>query len=58
MSYQGEAMINIELDLELLELFIVKLMAIICDYNPRQGKLANDSLPYEVSYFGFHNESQ
>ena len=43
---------NIELNIEVLELFIVKLSAIVGDDDPRKAESTDDGFPYELSSLG------
>ena len=43
-------MLNMELDAEVLKLFIIELSVVVCDDDPRKAKSRDDGLSYE--FFG------
>ena len=46
-------MFNIELGVEVLELFIIKLLIIVSDDDPRKADSENDGFSYELSGLSF-----
>ena len=55
MSYEKKSGSNDESFVELFELWVVELFAIVCDEGMRNSKTTNDVLPYKVINLSFDN---
>ena len=58
MHYRSATMFNMELSIEVLKLFIIKLSIVVDDDGPRKAESTDDGLPYKLSdlshRLGFH----
>ena len=52
MHDESAAMFIIDLDAEVLELFIIKFLVVVGDDDPRKAELANDGFSYKLFSLG------